>query len=85
MKNITSGLLLAGALLLAGCAANPVDGAPATAQASPQEQAADGKPDDHSVTGSRLAKRSSDRMLKSVGSQEARNAMDSNPRPLKGE
>jgi hypothetical protein len=85
MKNINSGLLLAGALLLAGCATNAVEGAPGGTSAVAQEQAAGNKLDDSKLTGSRLAKRSTDRMLKSVGAQEARNAMDSNPRPLKGE
>jgi hypothetical protein len=81
MNQIHSGLLLAGALLLAGCAADPAASA-AGAQAAAQEQATDSKWDDDKLTGSRLAKRSTDRMLKAVGAQEVRDAMDSNPRPL---
>jgi PBP1b-binding outer membrane lipoprotein LpoB len=85
MNQIHSGLLLAGALLLAGCAADPAASAAASAagaQAAAQEQATDSKWDDDKLTGSRLAKRSTDRMLKAVGAQEVRDAMDSNPRPL---
>jgi uncharacterized lipoprotein YajG len=86
VNNIHCIFLLAGALLLAGCATKAVDNAPpASAQAPAREQANAARPDDNSLTGSRLARRSTDRMLKSVGSQEARNAMESNPRPLKGE
>lgn len=65
-------------LALAGCSSPQQAGAaaPATPALAAQE-------DDHSMTGSRIPKRTStDRMLKTVGSREARDAMDTSLRPL---
>lgn len=79
-----SKLFALGALVaLAGCVSAPP---PATAQAAAPAGAAPAlavQEDDHSMTGSRIPKRkSTDRMLKTVGAQDARDAMDSAMRPL---
>ncbi|MEX5746729.1 hypothetical protein [Massilia sp. X63] len=68
------------ALALAGCAAAPQDegdaaGAPAVANNTAGQ-------DGHQMTGSRLKRDSTDRMLKAVGAQGARDEIDKAPRPL---
>lgn len=72
------GLMLA--LALAGCAAAPQDeGDAAGAQAVANNTAGQ---DGHQMTGSRLKRDSTDRMLKAVGAQGARDEIDKAPRPL---
>ena len=71
-----------GALVaLVGCSSPPQptpEAAPATAAPALAAQQ-----DEHEMTGSRIPKRkSTDRMLKTVGAQDARDAMDSAMRPL---
>lgn len=67
-------------LALAGCSSP----AQQTAAAAPEAGAAlAAQADEHAMTGSRIPKRTStDRMLKTVGSREARDAMDTSLRPL---
>lgn len=82
MIKVATGAVLAGMLGLAGCAAPEPELA-----AAPQAAAAVRPMDQEApVTGSRLAKRkTTDRMVKTVGAQDARDAMDSAPNPLKSE
>lgn len=81
MKALTAGLV-AVACMLAGCATKQdMDAGPTAAQVS-----ADGvsmvADDGHAMTGSRMTKRTStDRMLKSVGAQGAKDELRNAPRP----
>lgn len=79
MKNV---VVVCALMALAGCAAVPQED-----QASaPMQVAAAGNTagqDGHQMTGSRLKDRTStDRMLKAVGAQGARDEMNNAPRPL---
>lgn len=68
------------ALTLGGCAvAPPDDGGTPGAQAVANNTAGQ---DGHQMTGSRLKRDSTDRMLKAVGAQGARDEIDKAPRPL---
>ena len=68
-------------IALAGCS-TPAAPPPAASPAAVAPALA-AQEDEHAMTGSRIPKRkSTDRMLKTVGGQEARDAMDSVPRPL---
>lgn len=81
MKTFTLGLAVAGMLnLLAGCASTPdEDPAPTMAEvAAGTNTAGTGG---HAMTGSRLKRDSTDRMLKAVGAQGARDEMRNAPRP----
>jgi outer membrane murein-binding lipoprotein Lpp len=81
MKALTAALVTM-ACMLAGCATTQdKDAGPTAAQVS-----ADGvamvADDGHAMTGSRMAKRTStDRMVKSVGAQGAKDEMRNAPRP----
>jgi hypothetical protein len=78
MKTLTAALVVGMALGLTGCTApeTRTSGEPiATATSAAQ--------DDQQMTGSRIPKRTTtDRMLKTVGAADIRNALDSAPRPL---
>lgn len=69
------------ALILAGCAAQEVQEGPTEAElvANAGNTAGQGG---HQMTGSRLKRDSTDRMLKAVGAQGARDEMRNAPRPL---
>lgn len=70
------------ALVLAGCAAQEVQDGPTEAELIANAGNTAGQ-DGHQMTGSRLKDRTStDRMLKAVGAQGARDEMNSAPRPL---
>lgn len=71
------------ATTLAGCAAAPdADPAPTMAEVAAGTHNTAGQ-DGHQMTGSRLKDRTStDRMLKAVGAQGARDEINSAPRPL---
>ncbi|WP_306393670.1 hypothetical protein [Telluria beijingensis] len=74
-------LALGALVALAGCS-TPASPPPAASPAAAAPALA-AQEDQHEMTGSRIPKRkSTDRMLKTVGGQEARDAMDSAPRPL---
>lgn len=83
MKAILTLTLCAAAFTLAACATSSAtpDSAAVTkdplAEVAPVEQ--------QSVTGSRLPRRSSDRMIKTVGAQDARDAMTAQPREMRSE
>ncbi|WP_020652085.1 hypothetical protein [Massilia niastensis] len=80
MHHASKALLVAGLLILGGCSTAPTTEAPAVA-ADPKLAAV--TPDENLMTGSRIPKRQgTDRMLKTVGAQEARDAMDAAPRPM---
>lgn len=67
-------------LALGGCASAP-DQAPAPGQqVAANSRAAD---DEQPMTGSRLKRKSTDRLLHTVGSQDARDALDSAPDPIR--
>lgn len=75
-------LALGALVALAGCSTPPPQATAAAAPAGTAPVVA-AQEDDHSMTGSRIPKRkSTDRMLKTVGAQDARDAMDSAMRPL---
>jgi len=82
MKAFTAGLAVMGmAILMAGCAAAPDnDPSPTLAQAADGTNTAG--TGGHGMTGSRLKRDSTDRMLKAVGAQGARDEMANAPRPL---
>ncbi len=73
---------------LAGCASPPAtEQAPASppAAAAAAQQTAANAPLDEPMTGSRIRKRNADggdRTVKTVGAQDARNALDTSVRPL---
>lgn len=69
-------------LVLAGCAGGPETprAAQATSAATPQQEAVDDTP----ITGSRFARRSSDRLVRVIGQEAARSDM-SNVRSLGNE
>lgn len=81
MKALTAGLAVA-ACMLAGCASAPVaDPAPTMAEVSAGVVNTAGQ-DGHAMTGTKMAKRTStDRMLKAVGAQGAKDEMRNAPRP----
>lgn len=71
-------LLALGALAALAACSSPAPTAPAAPGPALAVQE-----DNHEMTGSRIPKRkSTDRMLKTVGAQEARDAMDTSMRPL---
>ncbi|OON63180.1 hypothetical protein B0920_07180 [Massilia sp. KIM] len=83
MDHAPKALILSGILLLGGCSL-PQQAeetpAPAEAAAGPALAATS---QDRNLTGSRIPNpQTTDRVLRSVGQQEVRNAMDSAPRPL---
>lgn len=84
MKTIVTVSLLALALALGGCASTATPASPDAPDVQKQadEQAALDSKWEKPMTGSRLNKRSTDRVVKSVGSQDARDALDRNARPL---
>ena len=85
MKTVAAALAVGMTLVLAGCAMPERKTEAELAGAAPAGMAASNAvgQDEHQMTGSRLPKRvSTDRMLKSVGSRDARDALDSSPRPL---
>ena len=75
---------------LAGCASPPATeqapaSPPAAAAAAAAQQTAANAPLDEPMTGSRIRKRNADggdRTVKTVGAQDARNALDTSVRPL---
>jgi hypothetical protein len=71
---------------LAGCASPPAtEQAPASPPAAAAQQTAANAPLDEPMTGSRIRKRNADggdRTVKTVGAQDARNALDTSVRPL---
>ena len=81
MKTIAAGCAVL-ALALAGCATAPeADTGPTMAEVAAGTANTAGQ-DGHNMTGSRLAKRTStDRMLKAVGAQGARDELRNAPRP----
>lgn len=82
MKAFTAGLAVAGmAIMATGCASAPDnDPAPTMAEvAAGMNTAGTGG---HGMTGSRLKRDSTDRMLKAIGAQGARDEMANAPRPL---
>lgn len=75
-------LSLVGVLALAGCASSPATQAPTPPAASPA-LASVAPVDEEMMTGSRIPKRkTTDRMLKTIGAQEARDALDRSLVPL---
>jgi len=82
MQHALKTLALGAVVALAGCSSPPPQATAAAAPAGTAPVVA-AQEDDHSMTGSRIPKRkSTDRMLKTVGAQDARDAMDSAMRPL---
>ncbi len=82
MHNASKALLAASALVLAGCSAPPAieEAPPAVAS---QET---GTSQDHNITGSRIKNRKdTDRVVRTMSQQDAKNAMDSGPRPLQSQ
>lgn len=81
MQTLSIGCVLAALLALGGCATAPQ----AQALAGQRLAAASAASDDEApMTGTRLSKRkTTDRMVRSVGAQDARNALDSAPDPLR--
>lgn len=81
MKTIAAGGALL-ALVLAGCATAPeTDTGPTMAEVAAGTANMAGQ-DGHDMTGSRIAKRTStDRMLKAVGAQGAKDELRNAPRP----
>lgn len=67
-------------LALGGCA-----NAPGQAPAPREQMAANSRvaDDEQPMTGSRLKRKSTDRLLHTVGSQDARDALDSAPDPIR--
>ena len=84
MQHALKTLALGALVALAGCSSPPPQATGAVAAApGGAAPALAAQEDDHSMTGSRIPKRkSTDRMLKTVGAQDARDAMDSAMRPL---
>lgn len=79
MHSTTKFLFAAALLSLAACSTPP------TGQDLPAPAAGPvlaGENDEHSPTGSRLKKGNNGRILKAMGQQDMRNALDSQPRPL---
>jgi hypothetical protein len=69
------------ALVLTGCATQDVQDGPTEAELIANAGNTAGQ-DGHQMTGSRLKRSSTDRMLKAVGAQGARDEMRNAPRPL---
>ena len=85
MKTVATGLAVGIALTLAGCAMPERKTEAELVAAAPLGMAASNAvgQDEHQMTGSRIPKRTStDRMLKSVGSRDARDALETAPRPM---
>lgn len=87
MKTVAAGLAvgMSVALALTGCAMPERKTEAELAGVAPPAGAAanNAAADDHAMTGSRLQKRTTtDRMLRSVGSRDARDALETAPRPL---
>lgn len=82
MDHAPKALTLAGILLLAGCSLpQQAEETPAPADVAGPALAATSQ--DRNITGSRIPNpQTTDRVLRSVGQQEVRSAMDSAPRPL---
>lgn len=85
MKTVAAALAVGLTLVLAGCAMpeRKTEAELAGTAPAPGAVAGTAVQDEHLMTGSRLPKRvSTDRMLKSVGSRDARDALENAPRPL---
>ena len=86
MHDALKALALGALVALVGCGSPPQStpqSTPAAAPAAAAPTVAAAQEDQHEMTGSRIPKRkSTDRMLKTVGAQDARDAMDSAMRPL---
>lgn len=85
MHLVPKALMAAAVASLAACSTPPAaNQAPAPAAAAAQQTAA-AAPLDEAMTGSRIRKRNADggdRNVKTVSSRDARDAMESGPRPL---
>ena len=82
MQHAFKTLALGAFVALAGCR-SPQQQTTAAVAPTADAPVVAAQEDDHSMTGSRIPKRkSTDRMLKTVGAQDARDAMDSAMRPL---
>jgi starvation-inducible outer membrane lipoprotein len=79
MHNATKAVLAASALVLGGCSAPPaIEEAPPAVASQ-----ATGTSQDQNITGSRIKNRKdTDRVVRTMSQQDARNAMESGPRPL---
>lgn len=80
MHRVTLALL--GLLALSACHSTPTS-APAATLTDKQAPLANAEQEPDKITGSRIARKSSDRMIKSVGAREARDALETQPTPLK--
>jgi Spy/CpxP family protein refolding chaperone len=79
MKTLAAGVAVV--MALAGCASAPEsDPGPTMAEVAAGTSNTAGQ-DGHQMTGSRLQRSSTDRMLKAVGAQGARDEMRNAPRP----
>ena len=78
-KSAAMGAMLA--LVLAGCASAPRDGPEAVGEKLSVNNTAG--QDGNNMTGSRLKRDSTDRMLKAVGAQGARDEINQAPTPLR--
>lgn len=81
MQRTTTFLFAASLLALSGCQSTPSgqDLPPGAAGPEVAQQ------EEKKLTGSRFQLRTTDRMLRAMGQQEVRNAMDSAPRPLQSQ
>ena len=79
MRNALNALLAVGALVLAGCSTAPKNEELPAAAKGPEIASSH----DKQITGSRIPNpKTTDRVLRSIGQQEARSAMEGAPRPL---
>jgi predicted Zn-dependent protease len=81
MKTAMHVLSLASVLALSACSTVAPQPAPGVTPAVQPQNVASNDADDK-LTGSRIPGKRTDRMLKSVGSQDYKDAKDSQPRPL---
>lgn len=83
MRYFSPAILAATALFIGGCS-SPPEPASTTAPASAGQTAS--RQTDEMLTGSRIPNRkTTERLVKSVGAQEARDALNGQPKPLKSE
>lgn len=83
MKTLAAGWTLGMAAALAGCALPERKTDAELIAAAPTANTKVAGQDEHQMTGSRIPKRTStDRSLRTIGSRDARDAMDAAPRPL---